>query len=220
MCAALAVSGWALALVLGVLVVVLRGRLELAARAEHELRGPLAVIALAAESLRRDPRTARHARALELELDRLRVGLADLREARHGRVAPVRLAAVDAAETVRTAAAARGLSFDWRGRGAVVRTDRGRLAQALGNLLANAEEHGRGTVRLQGRQDGGRVLLEVRNGGAPAARRSRRPRDRGRGLAIAASAAESVGGELSVERAGDDTVARLELPAEEPPTAA
>ena len=219
MTAALAACGWALALALAALVLVLRSRLELVARAEHEVRGPITVIGLAAESLRREPRTARHARALELELDRLRAGLADLREARRGQVAPVRLVALDAAEALQSAAAGRGLRADWRGAAAAVRTDRGRLAQALGNLLANAEEHGEGEVRLDGHRDGDRVLFEVRNGGV-AARGRRRPRDRGRGLIVAASAAEAVGGEVSVEREGDATIARLELPVDGPPAAA
>jgi signal transduction histidine kinase len=225
----LAACGWAAALALFGVVLVLRSRLELAARAEHELRGPVTVISLAAESLRREAATARHARALELELDRLRAGLADLREARRGRLAPSRVAAVDAAETLRGAVAGwrpalrrsgRELSARWDGEAGPVRTDRGRLAQALGNLLANADEHGAGEVRLEGRRDRSRLVLVVRNGaGSGAAARGGRG-DRGRGLAIAASAAEAVGGELSVQEEGDATVARLELPADGPPAAA
>ena len=228
MTAALAACGWGLALALGAAALVLRTRLELAARAEHELRGPLTVISLAAESLRRQPATARHARALELELDRLRAGLADLRAARHGLLGPTRLAAFDAAEALRGAASGwrpalsrsgRRVSAEWKGGAPSVQTDRGRLAQALGNLLANAEEHGAGDVRVRGRRTNDRLVLEVRNGGGNAP--GGRPlRDRGRGLAIAANAAESVGGDLSVEREGDETVARLSLPVDGPPAAA
>ena len=62
MTAALAVAGWALALAL---LAVMRRRLELVARAEHELRGPVTVLNLAV----RDP-------SLEFQLDRMRAGLA------------------------------------------------------------------------------------------------------------------------------------------------
>ena len=225
---ALAACGWGLALGLAAVALVLRSRLELAAQAEHELRGPITVISLAAESLRRKPETGRHARALELELDRLHAGLADLRAARRGVRPPVRLGTVDAAEALRRAASGwrpalkrtgRGLSAEWEGGRPSVHTDRGRVAQVLGNLLANADEHGTGDVRLRGRRANGRLLLEVRNGGGRPGNRPPRG-DRGRGLAVAAHAAEAAGGELSVERDGDETVARLSLPVDGPPAAA
>ena len=49
--------------------------------------------------------------------------------------------------------------------GAAVRGDRARLAQACENLLANAIEHGGGTVELRARADAGRVRIEVRDDG-------------------------------------------------------
>src|SRR3954454_1797061 len=66
-------------------VVELRRRLELVARAEHELRGPVAVVSLAAERMRREPAGRRYGHALDTELERLRAGLGDLSAARAGR---------------------------------------------------------------------------------------------------------------------------------------
>ena len=73
--------------------------------------------------------------------------------------------------------------------GAMVRGDRVRLAQAVGNLVANALEHGDGRVRLRARAQGDRVRIEVDRRGsraagaggrpdAPPARRARAPRAR------------------------------------------
>ena len=73
------------ALVLAACVIELRRRLGLVARAEHELRGPVAVVSLAAERMRREPAGRRYAVALDAELERLRAGLADLAAARAGR---------------------------------------------------------------------------------------------------------------------------------------
>ena len=74
-----------------------------------------------------------------------------------------------------------------------------RSAQALGNVLANAAEHGLGPVRVIGRSHDGGVRVEVHN--------------RGRGLQIAKRAAEELGGRLSFEIVGDSAVATLDLPA-------
>ena len=59
----------------------------------------------------------------------------------------------DAVAVWRPVARARGrdLRLDWRPADAAVRGDRLRLAQACGNLLANAIEHGQGPVRVRGR---------------------------------------------------------------------
>jgi signal transduction histidine kinase len=103
-----------------------------------------------------------------------------------------------------------------------VRADRRRLAQVLGNLLANAMEHGSGTVRLRGRWRGAAVVLEVldegpRTGASDVDRNGRgepeEPEQRGRGLGIAARAAEEAGGSLSVVRTPEGTSASVELPA-------
>jgi len=60
-------------------------RLELVARADHELRAPVSALGLAVEALGRRPELRRRAAALDAHLDRLRLGLADLAAARAGR---------------------------------------------------------------------------------------------------------------------------------------
>ena len=62
--------------------------------------------------------------------------------------------------------------FDWRAGPTQVVADRGRLAQALGNLLANAAEHGSGPLEVRGRRVPGAVRVEVRNGAGSAGRRA------------------------------------------------
>jgi signal transduction histidine kinase len=211
--AVLAALGWAVALALGVRLEACRRRAELVARAEHELRGPAAALLLAGERMQRDPRTRPAAQSLLLQLERLRAGLADLSEARTGHRAParaeslsLRALAAQAAATARIPAAADGrrVRFDWRAGPVRVKADRGRLAQVLANLTANAVEHGSGTVEVRGRAGDGRLRIEVRDEGAP----------RGRGIAIAADAAREAGGELSFVAAPEGTAAVLELPIE------
>jgi signal transduction histidine kinase len=173
---------------------------ERVARAEHELRGAATALALVCEALRRDPAARDHGAAIEAQLDRLRAGLADLNAAR-GAEGPPR--ACDEVElSALTAAAARPWSeteVEWEGGPILAEVDRGRFAQALGNVLANAAEHGVGPVRVIGRPHDGGVRFEVRN--------------RGHGLQIAKRAAEELGGSLSFEIVGDSAVATLDLPA-------
>jgi two-component system osmolarity sensor histidine kinase EnvZ len=172
---------------------------ELIARAEHELRGAATALALACEALRRDPTARRHAAMIDAQLDRLRAGLDDL-EAARGQVGepveePTEIDALTR-ESIRPWPA----SFEWHGEPAPINIDRRRFAKALGNLLANAAEHGSGGIRVTGRTQDGRVRLQVRN--------------RGRGLTIASEAAEELGGALSFEIVDDTAVATLDLPAE------
>jgi signal transduction histidine kinase len=199
MSAVVALSGWALALAL---FVALQRRLELVARAEHELRGPVTVLGLAAERL-----GPRDAAMLDVELHRLRSGLADLAAARRGRRASARPAHVGLETAARGALAlgvrGRRAVVDWRAGPTPIRADPGRLAQALGNLVANAAEHGEGPVELSGRRTPSGVRVEVRN-------RKRR------GLAIAADAARDSGGELRFEEGHDSARAVLELPVDPP----
>jgi len=206
---ALAVSGWALTGVLALLALELRRRLELVADAEHELRGPATALAL-----------AQRASGFEIELQRLRAGLEDLRCARSGRRRPARSEPLRIDRLARGSAAGwrpaagsagRAVDVDWRAGPAAVEADGGRLAQALGNLLGNAVEHGSGPVRLRGRHSPhGSVLIEVENEEAAPGRPAR---ERGRGLRIAAQAARDSGGELTLERRAGRVSAALELPA-------
>jgi signal transduction histidine kinase len=172
-------------------------RMRLIAEAEHELRGPLQAIALAAPE------------DCAVELERMRVALADLSAARSGSRAdpdtePVRLdRLVWRAATVSDLAARRaggGVHLDWSAGPVTIRANRGRLAQALGNLLANAVEHGGGQVRVTGRRTKRGIRVEVRDSG------------RGHGLAIATKAVHDSGGTLSAARAGSGTAVAIELP--------
>jgi two-component system, OmpR family, sensor histidine kinase MtrB len=188
--------------------------------AEHELRGAATALALVCEALRRDPAVQHFGDAVEAQLDRLRAGLADLEAARTGKTVGSVAEQVELSSLTR-----RAVEFAWVGGPVPTRLDRGRFAQALGNMLANAAEHGAGDVRVVGRAHDGRVSVEVSNrvrrgsagergelaeGGAPAERPETRPR--GRGLLIASRAAEELGGRLSFEIDGGSAVATLHLP--------
>lgn len=202
---------WGVAALLAFWVAELRRRLELVARAEHELRGPVAVVSLAAERMRREPAGRHYASALDAELERLRAGLADLAGARAGRRRRGRARRTELEPLVRSGleawrpalrAAGRPVRVDWRAGRAAVRADRGRLAQVLGNVVANAAEHGDGPVELRAERRGGAVRLELRN----------RQADRGRGLGIASEGAREAGGSLRLAAGDDDVVVELELP--------
>jgi signal transduction histidine kinase len=177
-------------------------RMRLVAQAEHELRGPLQSIALAAPE-----------RCGE-DIERARIALADLALARTGRRARREAEVVRLDRVVWRAAAgwdlaARraggGVHLDWKAGPISIRADRGRLAQAIGNLLANAVEHGGGEVRVIGRRTGRGIRLEVRDSG------------RGHGLAIAARAVRDSGGQMSATRAGSGTAVAIDLPIESDP---
>jgi signal transduction histidine kinase len=200
---------WALSFL--VLLLVARAlrdarRMRLVARAEHELRGPLTAVALCVEATAwMDPRLA----GLVSEVERARAGLADLEAARRGRVrrASAELVRLDRVVwravtgwdlTARRAGG--GVHLDWGAGPVSVRGDRGRLAQAMGNLLSNAVEHGGGSVRVIGRRTGRGVRIEVRDSG------------RGHGFGIAARAVRESGGRLRAARAGEGAVVSFELP--------
>jgi signal transduction histidine kinase len=182
-------------------------RLDRVAFAEHELRGAVTALALIGA------RAGGDREPTAVQLDRLCAGLADLRAARGGgQPAPGR-ASVDVARF------AEALLAPWRPLGMSRRVapgprviaDRGRLAQALGNLVANAAEHGAGGAELRTRRLGDGVRLEVRNRRGP--ERAPEP-GRGHGLAIAERAARELGGRLDVRVEGEVVVAALDLPAE------
>lgn len=213
-------------------------RLDAVGDAEHELRGALTAFALGLDRLARDPLGRRLGRSLWSELERARAALEDLAAARQGRPGPARAEPLALDRLARSAAAAwqpaargagRGVEFDWRAGPVRVRADRGRISQALGNLLSNAVEHGTGPVRVEAKRVGRRVRLEVVNGlREPAAEppsagpepRAWPPRPsagaaragRGRGLRIAARAVEQCGGTLSLSRRDGRASATLELP--------
>jgi signal transduction histidine kinase len=225
----IASAGWLAALALVVWALKLRSvlgwRMELVARACHELRGPITVARLGVEIVARDgERRPDVLRAIDLELESAGVALEDLSAALAGRRGPWRVDAVDvtallaeSCEAFRPLAQARGveLGLRWRGEPAVLRADRLRLAQATGNLIANAIEHGEGRVELRGRACDDAVEIEVADAGkglpSPVADLVARPRygrgRRGRGLAIAAEVAERHGGSLTA----DESSSRVSL---------
>lgn len=238
MSAALALSGWALAAV--ALACLLRGRralatrMELVARASHELRGPLTAAGLGLELLARADPPSRPMTVAAIQRSLLRAGLAldDLAAARSGSSAEDRREAVEVGEVLRRsaeqwrpAAAVRGVDLVVRPAPALtVHGDPRRLVQACGNLVANAIEHGAGPIVLSGRAARGSVALEVadRGPGLPApvtalARRARGGRgSRGRGLAIASQIAARHGGRLAAAPSERGARLALELPARHP----
>jgi two-component system sensor histidine kinase MtrB len=210
---AVLVAGWLVALALAGCLVRARRRLRHVADAEHELRGALTAFGLGVEAFARTAAGGRLARSLESELARARAALADLAG---GSSEPPAAAGLE--RLVRSAAsvwapAARGaVRVHWPRGVPGPAVPAGPVAQVLGNLMANAVEHGEGAVELSGTSLDGSVRLEVSNRAAvsPAARRA----GRGRGLRIARAAARSAGGRLTVDRAPGSVTAVLELPAE------
>jgi signal transduction histidine kinase len=238
------VGGWVLAgFAAAVAAVVWHGlslRMEAVARACHELRGPLTAARLGLElGTRSSEISVDRLRAIDLELGRAALALDDLADAgapkrrrRLGNadweVAVDELVA-DSVDAWRPAAAASAtdLTLRWSAGQATVRGDRLRLAQAIGNLIANAIEHGGETVEVLGTATGGSLLVEVLDdggglpprvrevvvaGGGGRWRSIRRRGGRGLGLAIASDVAEAHGGRLRVESAPSGTRMVLELP--------
>ncbi len=226
----LALAGWAMALSgFGLALVALRERalrLEAVERASHELRGPLTAARLGLALGQRTGRLTRERiRAIDLELGRAALALDDL-DGTTVVNAPVFCEPIDACDLLadsveawRGAAQAAGaeIEFSWRGGPAGVVGDRLRIAQATGNLIANAIEHGGNVIQVSGRQREDALRIEVVDNGpglpAPlselmrrsAHRRGRvrrrrsgpaRQPGRGRGLAIASAIAEAHGGRI------------------------
>ena len=223
--------GWVLALGAFVLALGLRRRLaqrmELVARACHELRGSITAARLGLGPA--DPSPAR-LRALELELGRAALAVEDLAGSCARRPVGRELELLDTAQLLadsveawRPVAARAGcaVKLSWSGAPASVAGDRYRLAQATGNLIANAIEHGGGVIQVLGRLDGANVRLEVtdRGPGLPApvrslARQARAGKGRrGRGLAIASAIARDHGGRLAAAPSERGARLVLELPA-------
>lgn len=204
---------------------------ELVARACHELRGPLTAARLGLVLLERagQPHAPR-AIAIDQELRRAGLALEDLDAARAGRRVRQRHEPVDIAALMDTAAeawrpVARAVGGDVRvtarpGSAVHVRGDRERLAQACGNLLANAIEHGGGRVEVRVQATSDTARIEVRDEGpglempvgALVSRRRRPGRRRGHGLALTAEIAARHGGCLAGAPTARGACLALELP--------
>jgi signal transduction histidine kinase len=230
----LALLGWALAA--QALHLRVRRRLVLAARAGHEVRGPLSAAQLALDGLEPSARVE----AIGLELQRAALALDELSGARRRDIAaPVDVAELlsEASQVWHALAASLGATLVVAPGRARVAGDRLRLAQACGNLVANAIEHGAARefagrhetplfdddprlVHVRSYTSRGRVRIEIRDcgPGLPApigeligAARGRRSA-RGHGLAIAAAIAERHGGRLVSLPAARGAHLVLELP--------
>jgi signal transduction histidine kinase len=250
----LVLAGWLLAIGGLVAAVMARHRLaclaEAVARTCHELRGPLTAVGLGLELALGGEQANARLRAIELELGRATLALEDLsavwqRSVGQGSslTAPgaeqvdVAQLLTDSVEAWQGAAAARGveLRLTHLGSRPLVLGDRLRLAQAVGNLIANAIEHGGGPVVVSSQSDEAWVRIEVADLGiglpAPVAELLSRPvlwrtprlgsarrrggragSVRGHGLAVARGVALTHGGRLAA--APSEVGARLvvELP--------
>jgi len=225
------IAGWLVAVALAALAASLerraRRRAELVARACHELRGPLTAAGLALYAAgRRNEATPRRIAAVDLQLRRAELALSDLS------LAPAGGRAGDLIEVVGVAELLEAEAVSWREVASahgcelvladpvpdvLVRADSRRLSQAAGNLIANALEHGAGSVRLGARAEDGRVRIEISDDGpglaAPIAVLSRPRGARGRGLAIVADVARRSGGALHAVPSARGARLVIELPA-------
>ena len=195
--------------------------------ASHELRSPLATVSTAAElaSTADEVARTRLLGTINLELSRLR-GLVDnlMTLARDDvDAAALKLAEVDlddllGAEVERLRATS-AHTVEVSLSPVRVYADARRLQQALRNLVANAEQHARSTVRLALRESAGRATVTIDNDGPgidPAQRdriferfvrldesRSRDAGGSGLGLAIARTAARAHRGDVLATEAAD-----------------
>ena len=166
------------------------------AHASHELRTPLALLRteleLAVRRPRPAPELAEAIRSAEVEVDRLQRLAEDLlllAQAGEGELA-VHLEDVRVLDLVRDVGARFAPALAESGRHLetnvgeeIVRADRGRLQQALTNLVGNALEHGRGVVRA----------------GDARSRRAAGPRRRDEGDGLRAGAARARHGALRTQ---------------------
>jgi signal transduction histidine kinase len=230
--ALIAALGWTAAVCALASVALLRAstgrRMALVAEAAHELRAPLSAALLGLHGVVADAPGARRVAAVELELRRAGLALADLDAAPRGGRAPelaesldVRALLAEAVDGWRPLASALGgeLLFDRAGSRLLVQADRLRLTQAVGNLVLNALEHGSGPVRVRAHAARAHVRIEVRDQGpglpAPVAALAgdgAHAGRRGHGLAIAARVARRHGGRLLTAPVSSGACVVLELP--------
>lgn len=248
---AAAAAGWSVALLALFLVAWQRRRFDgagrLVAEAAHELRGPLCAARLAIGSLERVfadvPTVGARLAAIDAELSRAGLAVDDLGAALETGRSPAESELVDLNELLTqhepvwsSIAGVHGAVLAVRPgpRPARVLANRLRLAQAMGNLVANGCEHGGGVVTVQVRVTGECLRVEVSDHGrglpGPIGELiARRPRSapgrapyaaRGHGLTVARRVAEELGGSLAAAPAQRGARLVLELPAAPPPAPA
>jgi signal transduction histidine kinase len=180
--ATITLCGWLAAALAAVGVVIARRsfefRMEAVARACHELRGPLTAARLGLElGVRGGELSPAQLRALDLELARAALALDDLaaagapvREERAEEMVEISDLLADSVEAWRPAAVAAGavLELEWFRAPVHVIGDRLRIAQATGNLIANAIEHGGGAITVRGGVVAGRGGVVAGRGGVVA----------------------------------------------------
>lgn len=201
-------------------------------RACHELRGPITAARLGLQlGARAGELSPASIAALDLELGRAGLALDDLAD-------PAGLAfgrrsdeEVDVAALLQTSVLAwrataelhgAELCLRWIGPPASVHGDRLRLGQVLGNLIANAIEHGAGPITVTASAHGARVTIEVRDHGpglpadlARLLRRRPHGRDRhhGHGLTIIDRIVTDHHGHLHAKPTDQGATVVVDLPA-------
>jgi len=190
------------------------GRARAVAHAAHEVRGALTDIELCASSLARtggNPVLDDSLETIRIQIERGSWAIDDLEAVRsrhqgkRGTSEPVDLACL----VRRRARAWQRLAqlcnatfeLEWAAGDAQVSANVRRLCQALDNLVSNAIRHGGGRILLRVLLDGGRIRIEIHDGGqglpSPAAQPASRSSFRhGHGLSIARTAIECDGGRL------------------------
>ena len=241
--AGLAAAGWLVAVLAALVAARQHARVAgvglRAAEAAHELRGPLCAARLALGALERFtapvPMAAERVAAIDLELKRAARAVDDLASvtepSRGGRGEVVDIDALRhaASPAWRELATAHGKALEVRTApgGPSVAGDPVRVAQVLGNLVANACEHGTGTVVIAVSRGARRLRVSVGDDGpGPSARclrggrrRSWRsafttaaPGQRGHGIAIVARLVRESGGRVSVAMASGRSAVVVDLP--------
>lgn len=245
----LELGGWLLAIGAALAAGAARYRMaklaEAVARTCHEVRGPLTAVRLGLTLAARtgqlvDARMS----AIELELGRATLALEDLSRARGPSgptgqpleridVAQLLTESIEAWRGFAAAHAARVRLLECRDRPAVL-GERLRLAQAVGNVIANAIEHGGGEIDVSCRVTQTWLAIEVQDDGPGlpvpvsdladrrvlwAAWRNRRNSGRrGHGLAIASAVAAAHGGRLASAPSERGARLVLEIPLASPTT--
>ena len=200
----------------------------------HDLACPLTVIRAACLDLGRgedDPDRLRALAAIDAQTERLREGLAALRDpGASGALHPLSVAdlVADAIDRLAPLGRAQGTRLTGSmGPDGRVRGDAHRLSRALDNLVVNALRHCRRrvVVSTSGRRRGERIAILVGDDGpgvAPADRERvfragwrgapGRVEGRGLGLAIASDVAREHGGELRLLSSREGALFALDLP--------